>query len=226
MVKPRTEPPAPIPVVCVHGIWMKGLEMGLLRHRLRRCGFTPRQFAYPSLRLDPAANASRLKAFVDAIDAPLVHYVAHSLGGLVVLRMLQDFPDSPPGRVVTLGTPHRGSAVAGALAAHTLTRVWLGHSITGGELLGSRPPPVPTNREVGAIAGSMNLGVGAWSRALDFPRDGTVSVAETRAPGLADHLCLPVSHMALPLSAEVARQTCRFLRSGRFRDPDPAAAGA
>jgi len=58
--------------------------------------------------------------------------------------------------------------------------------------------------------------------ALDGESDGTVGLAETRLPGLADHCVVPVSHSGLVLSPEVATLTADFLRQGRF--PTVAAA--
>lgn len=75
---------------------------------------------------------------------------------------------------------------------------------------------MPLAIEIGAIAGTRRLGVGMAFARLDNPNDGVVTVAETRLPGLADHLVLPVSHSGMLFSARVAREVCAFLRAGRF----------
>mgnify|MGYP006180886023 CR=1 FL=1 len=75
---------------------------------------------------------------------------------------------------------------------------------------------VVTRREVGVIAGTRRMGFGRLLAAFDDEIDGTVSVPETKLPGAADHLLLPVSHTSMVLSAEVARQTAAFLKDGRF----------
>ncbi|HMB38016.1 MAG TPA: alpha/beta hydrolase, partial [Wenzhouxiangellaceae bacterium] len=71
-------------------------------------------------------------------------------------------------------------------------------------------------REVAAIAGTSSLGVGRLFADLEKPHDGTVTVAETKVPDLADHLELPVSHTGLVFSRQVAEAVDGFLRSGRF----------
>ncbi len=218
-----SHPPSPSPaqyeaspaaVVLVHGLWMTGLEMALLRRRLRRCGFLPCQFSYPTVRAPVVENAARLHGFLQRVSAPVVHFVGHSLGGLVIRRFFHDHPPRRPGRIVTLGTPHQGSMVARRLARHGWGRRLLGRSIEGG-LLGDLPPWSGT-RELGVIAGNRNLGVGLLMPGLARPNDGTVAVAETRLPEAADHVVLPASHMGLLISSAVAQLTCVFLRTGRF----------
>ena len=75
-------------VVMVHGLRMPGWVMALLALRLRRCGFDTRVFSYPSVRTSLAENALQLSRFVARIAAPRIHFVGHSLGGLLVLQML------------------------------------------------------------------------------------------------------------------------------------------
>ncbi|PKL94433.1 MAG: alpha/beta hydrolase, partial [Gammaproteobacteria bacterium HGW-Gammaproteobacteria-8] len=86
------------------------------------------------------------------------------------------------------------------------------------ELLDPGIECLPAQREVGAIAGTASFGLGRLFARLEPPHDGTVSVAETRIDGLADHLELPVSHTGLVLSRPVADAVARFLHQGRFGD--------
>lgn len=201
-------------VVFVHGLWMNGWDMTLLRRRVRRCGFDARQFSYPSTKKTVQENAAALQRFAQTLDAPAVHFVGHSLGGLVVLQLFQDFPAQRPGRVVLLGTPYSGCHAAQRLARYALWRRFLGCSLQGG-LLGVRPA-WRAQRELGVIAGTFPLGGGLWLGSVPRPNDGTVAVAETQVPGMAAHLTLPVSHMGLLISTATARQTCAFLKTGRF----------
>src|SRR6185437_16510566 len=99
-------------VVFVHGLYMVGLELALLRRRVGQAGYETRQFSYKSLSRGPVQNAAALGLYLQAIRTERLHLVAHSLGGLVVLRMFQDGPTLPPGRVVFMGSPVRGSRFA------------------------------------------------------------------------------------------------------------------
>lgn len=202
-------------VVLVHGLWYGRPSLWPLARRLRRQGFTVDCFGYSTVRRSPAASAVRLADWARALQADTLHFVGHSLGGLLILRMLANFGATlPPGRVVVLGSPLDGSAVARRMAALPGLRHALGRS---SELLDPGLQRLPEQREVGAIAGTATLGLGRLLAHLDSPHDGTVSVAETRIDGLADHLELPVSHTGLVLSKSVADAVARFLRDGQFR---------
>jgi len=200
-------------IILVHGLWMKGQEMYLLRRRLQRAGYRVCRFSYRSVASDLGENAARLNAFLQQVEGDTVHFVAHSLGGLVVRRLFHDFPAQRPGRIVTLGTPHSGSYVADRMSRNTLFRRLLGRSLMPltGEL-----PPWPGGRDLGSIAGTLSAGVGWLVRGLPRPNDGTVAVAETRLDGMTDHLLIHASHMALLFSKEAALQTTYFLQHGRF----------
>jgi len=201
-------------VVLVHGVWMVGLVWLPLLYHLRSHGWRAAVFSYPSVRQGLETNARALAAFARACSAQHLHFIGHSLGGLVVLQMLHDARELPAGRVVLLGSPAAGSRAVEQL----------GHSRIGRRLRGAALPqwcpehaePVLRRLEVGAIAGTRRFGLAALAVRLPAPNDGAVSVDETRLPGLADHLVLPVSHTGLILSRRVAQETIAFLRAGRF----------
>ena len=201
-------------VVLVHGLYLHGLAMWPLASRLQRAGFEPVIFSYPSVRLPPAENARALAQRVAALTSTRVHFLAHSLGGIVIRHLFHQFPDQPPGRVVTLGAPHQGSVTASHLQRRGLGFT-LGLSTEQG-LLGELPP-WPADRELGSIAGTLNVGLGRLLSAVSGPADGTVLVAETRLPGMRDHICLPVSHTGMLFAPAVAVQACAFLATGRFQ---------
>ncbi|MGH8630353.1 MAG: esterase/lipase family protein [Burkholderiales bacterium] len=207
-------PPAQEVVILVHGLWMNGMDMGLLRRRLARAGFRPVQFRYPSLRRPPHINAMQLHTFAQGLDAQTLHFVGHSLGGIVIRHLFFEYPDQRPGRVVTLGTPHHFSQAAGVLSRWPIGRLLLGKSTKNG-LLG-HAPPWPNGRELGSIAGSLGLGMGMLIPGIPSPNDGTVAVDETRLPGMRDHRIFRVSHFGMLLSATVAGQIASFLKDGHF----------
>lgn len=202
-------------VVMLHGLWMSGPESTILRHRLRVHGFNAVQFSYSSTSAEPWENAALLDDFLTKLSAETVHFVGHSLGGLVIVRLFEDFPQQKPGRVVCLGTPLSGSKAARGFARWPLGAIALGKSLSN-ELLEGGPARWMAERDLGLIAGTQELGLGRFFGELESPHDGTVSVAETRLPGARDHLCMPVSHSGLLLSEDVADQVAQFLRTGSF----------
>jgi pimeloyl-ACP methyl ester carboxylesterase len=139
--------------------------------------------------------------------------VAHSLGGLVALTALEQHPSLPVRRVVCLGSPLCGSAAAEGVARLPLVGRTLGRSR---DLLRAGCTPWRGRAEVGMVAGTLPFGLGQFLGKFDGPSDGTVSVAETRLDGLADHLVVRTSHTGLVLSPNVAREVATFLREGRF----------
>lgn len=200
--------------VLVHGLWMGRAIWLLLARRLRREGFRVASFAYPSVRQGLTESARALEAFVRERRATRAHLVGHSMGGLVVLRMLRDAHSAALGRVVLLGCP-----VAGCSAAERLGRSRAGRLLLGAALPQWTPAEAaPTVRrfETGAIAGTRRFGVGSVLLRLPRPNDGVVMVDETVLPGMADHLVLPVSHSGMVISRRVANEVVAFLHTGRF----------
>jgi len=202
-------------VVLIHGIWMNGWEMLYLRRRLQGCGFVCHRYHYQSLVQTPQISAARLAAFVKTIDADIVHLVAHSMGGIVVLHLFERDPQQKPGRVLMLGTPIKGSVVARRVHRFVVTRPLLGRSFRRG-LLGD-VPRWKGGRELGMIAGSRGIGIAALVfGGLQRPNDGTVALSETQSPTIDVHLTVPYSHVGMLFSSRVAQAVCRFLRDGCF----------
>ncbi|UNK41814.1 alpha/beta hydrolase [Luteimonas sp. S4-F44] len=198
-------------VVLLHGIWMVGLTMRRFARRLEAMGFAPEIFGYPSVTGGPQAAVDGLLAQLRR-DGP-AHLVGHSLGGLVALQALAQAPELPVGRVVCLGSPVCGSGAAAALSRLPISRLYFGRSA---DILLDGCADWPPQAEVGMVAGQVPRGLGALFARFDGPHDGTVAVAETRAPGLADHVVVEASHSGLLFSAQAVAQTAAFLREGRF----------
>lgn len=222
-------------VVLLHGLWFNRMVMALLARRIRKSGFQTHCLSYPSIKKSPANNARYLHHFLQSLslnrqegkERP-VGFVAHSLGGLVVLNFLSQYPDYPVGRVVLLGTPVLGSNSARQLANHPLGSSLLGRSIEQNGLLSGMvfkqdqadSSEQDGGHEIGMIAGTLAFGIGSLLGSVDDqdgPNDGAVSVSETRMPGLADHICVRASHSGLLVSRQVAEQTRIFLKTGGFQ---------
>jgi len=196
---------------------MNGADGLILRRRIvRDLGMKTHAFRYRSLSGSITDAAGRLAELARSLAGERVHFIGHSLGGLVIYRALEQYPDLPPGRVVFLGTP----AVASRAAQGVTERLRWSSKLLGGcvaqELLAERSRRWQLPRELGIVAGTRRVGLGQFFTQLDGDNDGTVSVSEARLPGAKDFLTQPVSHMGLVLSAKVAREAGVFLRDGRF----------
>jgi len=202
-------------VILLHGLWMRGFALAMLHRRLAEAGFQVDRFDYLSVAATQQRILDQLHARMRALgaDGTRVHLVGHSLGGLLALRACLD-AELPPGRIVCLGSPLKGSAAARSFSAWGRGgEVLLGHNR---DLLEQGFVRWTGTRQVGVIAGCTPLGLGAVLGHLDGEHDGTVAVEETRLPGLTAHCVVEANHTGLLFSADVAQRASHFLRDGRF----------
>lgn len=192
------------------------MDMWRLRQHLSRAGYECHVFKYQIWGKPPAIIARRLHQYLEKVDAPQVHFVGHSFGGIVLLHMFEQFPFSNNGRIVLLGSPVNGSVVGRRLCRLPITRWTLGKTTEQG-ILGD-VPEWKGWQDIGIIAGTLPLGAGLVAGGLAAPHDGTVSVDETRLKNATDFIALPVSHTGMLLSERVATQVVTFLRAGKFGD--------
>lgn len=209
----RTDAP-PEPVLLVHGLWTNRAIMLYLSRALAGQGFAPRAIGYYSTLDEFEHNAARLARAIAECAGDRVNVVAHSLGGLVVLRALARRPDARVRRLVLLGSPLTGCHSGRKMARMRYLAPLLG---TTRSLWVDMPQlDIPPGLEVGAIAGTRRIGLGSIILRLPGPSDGAVLVEETRHPRLADHLVMPVAHSEMLLSRAVAAQVAAFLGTGHF----------
>lgn len=174
------------------------------------------EFTYSSIAGSLADNTAALAAFVERVPGETVHFVGHSLGGLLICALLEHALPPRIGRVVCLGTPFKGSKTAARVTRWPGGRHVIGKCLADVHARGGFAA-WRAGVEAGCVAGRMPFGVGRLLGPFPEPNDGTVAVDETRIAGLADHIVLPVSHVALLWSASVAAQVAHFLEQGRFR---------
>jgi pimeloyl-ACP methyl ester carboxylesterase len=197
-------------VVLAGGLWMPGMGMALLGARLGRRGFSTHIFQY-SGRDSLEGNVERLSRHARARGK--VHFVGHSLGGVLIFDMLSRHPELDAGSVVLLGAPVRGCLMGRRLAMAKLGRWMVGETAarwTDCEARWSRPEPL------GVIAGTLPLGLGRLMGALPGANDGVVRVEETTVEGMAQRVVLPLGHSFMLASAQVAGLVERFFATRRF----------
>jgi len=210
-------------VIMLHGLWMRGFALAMLHRRLMEAGFRVHRFDYLSVAATQQRILDRLQGRMRELapEGEKVHLVGHSLGGLLALRACLSADGLPPGRIVCLGSPLKGSAAARAFAGWGRGgEVLLGHNR---ELLEQGFERWNGPRQVGMIAGSRPLGLGSVLGHIEGEHDGTVAVEETRLPGLTDHCVIETNHTGLLFSQDVARKVTQFLRDGQF---GPCASGS
>lgn len=200
-------------VVLLHGLWLSGWCMGFLARPFRRAGYDVRLYSYASVGANLEQNADRLSRYVRALPADSVHFVGHSLGGIVIRALFHFASPTQPGRAVTIVSPHGGSHVATTLSRYRLGRAVLGRSIA--DLVAGLGWP-PSGRDIGVIRGRGGRGLGRAVPGLPSPNDGVLTLEEMALPEARDTITLNRSHSATLLAPDVAHQACHFVRLGAF----------
>ncbi|HTN94212.1 MAG TPA: alpha/beta fold hydrolase [Gallionella sp.] len=201
-------------VILIHGLWMNGLVLLPHQHWLRTGGFAVHRFSYPSWRAGLADNVHSLTCFVDETPGDVIHLVAHSLGGVVVLKMLSQKADARIRRIILMGTPYAGCHSGTTLAAQPVLAALVGRTFK--DWFSLSLPALQTAVEIGVIAGTRSIGFGRLIPGLARPNDGLVTVDETRIAEASDSIALNVSHSGMLVSRTCAGQIASFIRTGRF----------
>lgn len=206
-------------VITVHGMWLNGMEMAVLRFFLRQRGAKTSSFHYYSWRHDMETCARRLHEHAtrvaDQEGAEKVHFIGHSLGGRVTQRMLTEYSDQRWGSVVALGSPLCGTIAGRELRKFRVGKFWMGSCIGSLQLDAHEPWP-PTN-PLGSIAGTFPVGAGRIIARINEPSDGVVTVNETRHPSAADYAEIPYNHFGMLWAQQTADLSVNFIRTGSFR---------
>ena len=208
-------------VVVLHGLARSPVGMRPLARRLERAGYEVYNVSYPSRRRPIEQLVTRLAVAVQGCcsDAPTVHFVTHSLGGILVRAYLVDHELDTLGRVVMLAPPNHGSEVIDELAQWLLLRAFFGPiwpQLGTGET--SLPNSLgPAAFEVGIIAGTRVINP-LGQMYIDGANDGAVSVESAKLRGMRDFIVVPHTHTFIMRSTTVADEAVHFLRSGRFSD--------
>jgi pimeloyl-ACP methyl ester carboxylesterase len=195
-------------VILVPGLWMPSFAMALLAARLRRRGHTVRVFSYRG-RSPHESNVEALARFARGGAA----FVGHSLGGLVILDMLNRHPEVAAQAVVLLGAPVRG-----CLAGRRLRGAGVGRWMMGAcrSLWDERPASWQREAPLGVVAGTLPLGLGRVLGRLPGENDGVVRVDETSVEGMTERVLVREGHSMLIFTAAVGEKVERFLAGGRF----------
>ena len=215
-------------VILLHGLIRTRWSMRKLASSLSLAGYEVFNCAYPSR----TRTIEELSEWVFAKIAPRIrrgngakkiHFVTHSMGGILVRQMAENHPSLPLGRVVMLAPPNQGSELVDALKNNPIFKLLNGPA---GAQLGTDEQSVPINLlrtprfECGIIAGNRSFNP-LFSKIIGSENDGKVAVKRTKLPGVKNFLLLPVNHTFIIRNPAVIRQTIHFLQHGRFAETRP-----
>ncbi len=208
-------------VVLIHGLNRSWRAMDDMAEALQQAGFSTANVDYPSQAgpievIAPMAVGTGLEQ-CRSTGAERIHFVTHSIGGILLRYAHAQSPIRDLGRVVMLGPPNKGSEVVDK------TRGWPGAVLVGGEAglqLGTGDDSVPLSLgpvdfDLGVIAGTGSIN--PWMSAmLPEEDDGKVTVARTQVEGMRDFMIVDSSHRGITAADIVIRNTKAFLRRGAF----------
>ena len=209
-------------VVVVHGLGRSHASMKLLASRIEDAGYRVINFSYPSTAEPIEELSALLGAEVDrsfGADSGDVHFVTHSMGGVLVRSYLSQKSTPHSGRVVMLSPPNQGSEIIDAYADSKLLRSILGPA---GMKLGTDPEGIARGLgsvrfSLGVITGDRSFNpVGSWL--IPGPDDGMVGVDRAAIEGAADFMVLHATHTFIMNRRDVAEEVVHFLESGRFQE--------
>ncbi len=208
-------------VILLHGLARTPRSLNKLAKHLRAKGYFVVNIGYPSRHQSIETLAEQVipKALALCPKDHQVHFVTHSLGGILVRAYLAKHALANLGRVVMLAPPNQGSEIVDKLGHLSLFK-WINGQ--AGLQLGTDEMSMPkrlgaVNYELGVIAGTRSINL-ILSTLMPRPNDGKVSVASTKLNGMTDHLTLPVTHTFLMTNRRVLNAISAFLAKGSFAD--------
>ncbi len=213
----------PSGVILLHGLARTSRSMRLLANFLRQQGYAVVNVGYPS-RKYPVETLARL--CIPPAIAELrqdyrvgsIHFVTHSMGGILLRCFLSVEPLADLGRVVMLSPPNQGSELVDLLRRSGWFRSFFGPAACQ---LGTAAMDLP--RQLGPFRGTVGIitgdqaGISPFSRLFPGPHDGKVSVARAQLPDMTDFLRVPYGHSWVMNHRSVREQVVAFLECGRFR---------
>jgi len=211
-------------VVLLHGLARSSTSLNKMEQALQDEGYSTANINYPSRDFEIAELASiaveeGLATCRAGEDVEKIHFVTHSLGGILVRQYLSTGSIEELGRVVMLGPPNQGS-----IAADDLDGIpgfdWLNGP--AGRQLGKGEDSVPlalgpADFELGIIAGNRTIDP-ITSAVLENPDDGRVSVEDTRLEGMDDFVVVEHSHAFMMRMQTPIELTKTFLKTGSFKE--------
>ena len=214
-------------VALLHGLGRTDLSMIRLEKALERSGYRVHNLGYPSTEHSIEHLAAQVlgPALSECCSESQgrIHFVTHSMGGIVLRYYLEGHELENLGRVVMLSPPNQGSELADWVAESPLLQSVIGPSV---EQLGTGPESVPSQLgpvdfELGIITGDRTINP-IFSHLIPGADDGKVSVESAKVSGMSDFLVMPHSHTFIMMREGVVEQVVHFLEHGRFnRDEAP-----
>ena len=207
-------------VVLLHGLARSAKSMEKMEQALAKEGYQVLNLNYPSRKqsIHELSDFVSKKVAPHAARASKVHFVTHSMGGIIVRHLQKNHPVKNLGRVVMLSPPNKGSEVVDKIGCYKLVK-WV-NGPAGGELgTGEKATPLvlgPVNFELGIITGDRSIN---WINSSMIPGkdDGKVSVESAKVEGMKAFQVVHATHPMIMKKKKVIADVVTFLKEGRFQ---------
>ncbi|NTS77775.1 alpha/beta hydrolase [Catenovulum sp. SM1970] len=210
-------------VVLLHGLARSANSLIPMELALKKAKYLVLNQSYPSTEhcIDSLTTEHVWPKIAARFDtAKPIHFITHSMGGIIVRNLAAKIPDLTIGRVVMLAPPNHGSEIVDKLG-----NWWLFQQLNGpaGSELSTDASSVPNQLnqlgqvdfETGVIAGDKSVN-SLFAKLFKGKNDGKVSVKSTQVEGMTDFLCVDASHTFIMMRPAVIKQCLHFLQKGRF----------
>lgn len=207
-------------IVLLHGLWRSDASMNKMEKAMNRAGYKVSNIGYDSTSktVEELASETIPLAVDSCSDTEKIHFVTHSMGGILMRQYLEHDDIENLGRVVMLGPPNQGSEAVDSYKNFPGFEFFAGPA---GLQLGTGEASVPrylgpVSFDVGVIAGTQSINP-ILSGILPDRDDGKVSVKSTRVEGMNDHIEMPVTHVFMMRDKDVFAQILHYLEHGFFQ---------
>ncbi len=214
-------------VILLHGLARTNRSMLKIEKALKAIGYDVYNCKYPSRKkaielLSETAIDAAVQHCREKHQPRYIHFVTHSMGGILIRFYLAQHQIDHLGRVVMLAPPNAGSELVDRLSKFQLFTLINGPAARQlGTDASSLPNSLgPVDYEVGIIAGNRSLNL-LYSALIPGENDGKVSTQNTRLEGMTDFIVLPYAHSFMMNRPQVIEQTLNFLEQGRFDHGKP-----
>lgn len=204
-------------VVLLHGLWRSHHAMDDLALDLHEKGYETINLPYSSFRKSLDEIVQEVAKQLDNSEKQ-THFVTHSMGGIILRKLANDFPEKVTGRIVMLAPPNQGSEIIDWIKDYQVSKWALGPG--GMELATESTQALPIfsgTREIGVIMGN-GKDVTIFQSLLEGENDGVVTVKGGMVEGVTELIVLPANHTFIMANPKVKAQVTDFLGTGHFTE--------
>lgn len=206
------------PVVLLHGLWRGWRAMRPMARALEREGFSTLIIPYPSARKSIGELVARVREEVEKVSGNQpIHFITHSLGGIIVRSLLAGEVPWKTGKVVMLAPPNQGSEIVDWSKDYPALRWVLGPagSALGSDGILGEFPALPADIAAAVIMGKRSS-IPFFRKLLDAENDGIVSAEKGRIDGLRGFSVVDADHTFIQMHPDAIRLSLGFLKTGAW----------